>query len=58
MMKMSLTELFDILLTKNNPKPLLERIHSMRESIPEKQRIGRGIVWVLRQLRKQVQDEI
>ncbi|MHA2224305.1 MAG: DNA alkylation repair protein [Candidatus Hodarchaeales archaeon] len=55
---MSLTDIFDILLTKNNHKPLQERIYCMKEKIPKKQRTGKGIVWVLRQLRKQVQNEI
>ncbi|MFX0182802.1 MAG: DNA alkylation repair protein [Candidatus Hodarchaeota archaeon] len=56
---MSIREIFENLIANNNNnQPLLDLIQEVKNSIPKKQRIGKGIVWTLREIRKQVQLEV
>ena len=52
-----LTDVFISLIKNNNTDTLHEIIQEIKDSIPQSQRIGKGIVWSLRQLRKQVISE-
>jgi 3-methyladenine DNA glycosylase AlkC len=55
---MSIKEIFKILITTGETQPLLDLIIEVKNSIPPKQRIGKGIVWTLRQIRKNVKAEV
>jgi len=55
--KMSIKEIFNELINANNAEPLLKLIQEIKESIPQSQRTGKGIVWTLRQIRKQIIKE-
>lgn len=54
---MTINRIFNCLITDNNTEPLYKLIQEIKGSIPQSQRIGKGIVWSLRQLRKQVIKE-
>ncbi|MFX0050493.1 MAG: DNA alkylation repair protein [Candidatus Hermodarchaeota archaeon] len=55
---MSIREIFENLLADGQTKTLLEFIQRIKDSIPKEQRIGKGLVWSLRQVRKQVRIEV
>jgi 3-methyladenine DNA glycosylase AlkC len=55
---MSIEDIFILLITDKNETPLFNLIMEIKNSIPDKQKIGKGIVWSLRQVRKQVQKEV
>ncbi|MFX1548117.1 MAG: hypothetical protein ACFFCU_18065 [Promethearchaeota archaeon] len=54
---MSTKKIFYYLIAENNAEPLFELIQSIKDSIPQSQRIGKGIVWALRQVRNQIVEE-
>ena len=54
---MSIKEIFNNLITDNNAEPLFMLIQHIKDSIPQSQRTGKGIVWSLRQIRKQIIKE-
>ncbi|UCG01249.1 MAG: hypothetical protein JSW11_16735 [Candidatus Heimdallarchaeota archaeon] len=51
---MSMNNIFNCLLVDKNTEPLYEVIQKIKDSIPQSQRIGKGIVWTLRQLRQKI----
>ncbi len=55
---MSIKEIFHELITDKNEIPLFNLIMEIKNSIPENQKIGKGIVWSLRQVRMQVLKEV
>jgi len=55
---MSIKEIFEILITTGQTQLLLDLIKEVKNSIPLKQRTGKGIVWTLRQIRKNVKIEV
>ncbi|MFX0173259.1 MAG: DNA alkylation repair protein [Candidatus Hodarchaeota archaeon] len=55
---MSIREIFENLLKDGQTKQLFEFIQKIKNSIPREQRIGKGIVWSLRHVRKQVRIEV
>ena len=54
---MSINEIFTSLITDDNTESLYELIQHIKESIPLSQKTGKGIVWTLRQIRKQIIQE-
>ncbi|MFX0207849.1 MAG: hypothetical protein ACFFDT_17810, partial [Candidatus Hodarchaeota archaeon] len=56
---MEIKEIFNELISDNNAEPLFKLILDIKESIPQSQRTGKGIVWTLHQIRNQViQEEV
>ncbi|MFX1284151.1 MAG: DNA alkylation repair protein [Promethearchaeota archaeon] len=51
---MPIKEIFNDLVTNNNTDQLFELIQNTKESIPQSQRTGKGIVWTLRNIRQLV----
>ncbi len=54
---MAIKDIFNGLTTNKNTEPLFELIQQIHGSIPKSQRTGKGIVWSLRQIRKQLIQE-
>ena len=55
---MSIQDIFQELVLNKNEESLYNLIQEKKNSIPEKQKIGKGIVWSLRQVRKQIQEKM
>ena len=54
---MVIKDIFYGLVSDKNTEPLFELIQQIHGSIPQSQRTGKGVVWSLRQIRKQVVQE-
>lgn len=55
---MSIQDIFQELVLNKNEESLYNLIQEIKNSIPEKQKIGKVIVWSLRQVRKQIQEKL
>ncbi len=54
---MAINDILNNLTINKNTEPLFELIQQIHGSIPKSQRTGKGIVWSLRQIRKQIIQE-